>query len=209
MVTPVWFLCSAFLVFLLQNVRCFDEPELFEEIRVDLIQILKEIDVFLKREENQELAKLRKIHRWRLFHRNKDALNRSIVDHVHMEYNKQLGIVCPKTMNVARKNQLRYEVESLTNVNFEVILNTLQRLQEFVNLTLQSTPAPRTRSTWMHPVFDDPQFQKDIIEQKKIDLLKYVDGRWKPKRKPLPSPPSGQRGRKGNLMRITITPKQK
>lgn len=201
MLVPLWSLCA---VFLLQYVHCFEEPELFEEIRVDLIHILKEIDIFLKREENQELAKLRKIHRWRLFHRNKQALNQSIVNHEHLEYNPQLGVVCPKNMGVARKSQVRYEVEALSNVNFEIILNTLQRLQAFVNLTLQSTPPPRTRATWMHPVFDHPQFQKDIVDQKKMDLIKYVEGRWKPKKR---QPSTRVRGRKGNYynLRETIT----
>uniref|UniRef100_A0A8D8RQB7 Interleukin-6 n=1 Tax=Cacopsylla melanoneura TaxID=428564 RepID=A0A8D8RQB7_9HEMI len=185
----VWLLWLTCVLFILSKVRCFEEmtvrfeePELFDEIRISLIQTLKEIDTFLKREENKELRKLRQIHRWRLFHKNLTALNNSIVNHEYLEYNKQLGIVCPKKMNVARKSQCRYEVESLSNVNFEIILNTLQRLQEFVNLTLQSTtPKPWTRATFVHPVFDDPQFQRDIISQKKFDLVKYIEGKWKPK----------------------------
>lgn len=161
---------------------CFEEPELFEEIRNDLIQTLRHIETFLQREENKEFRKLRQIHRWRMFHRNLDALNRSIVNQDLLEYNKELGIVCPKKMNLARRNQYRYEVEGLSNVNFEIILKTLKRLQAFVNLTIQSTTPKITPAMFIHPVFDDPQFQKDIIQNKRIDLIRYIECRWHPKR---------------------------
>ncbi|KAI5746097.1 hypothetical protein M8J76_017253 [Diaphorina citri] len=178
--------CLLSSFFVLQNVRCYEEPELFEEIRIELIKILRQIDVFLKREENNELRKIRLLHRWRLFHKHKDLVNASIVNHDYLEYNKFLGIVCPKNLNMLRRNMLRYKVESLSNINFEVILNTLQKLQAFVNLTAKSTtPSGRWKPPpWKHPVFDDPQFKKDIVEHKKFDLLKYLDGKVPHKKPP-------------------------